>query len=52
MMGKKKNYLSYYLIIVLLSFIIELKGQILNIDREIGEDTLNKKFHAAFDFNF
>lgn len=27
-------------------------GQILNIDRENGQDTLAKKFHAAFDFNF
>lgn len=48
----KKKFSNYYLVIFLLSIISPLHGQVLNIDRENGEDTLNKKFHAAFDFNF
>lgn len=48
----RKKYFGYCLTFALFSLIPKLNGQVLNVDRENGQDTLNKRFCAAFDFNF
>ena len=49
----KGKYFSHYLAFALLSSTGFLcNAQILNIDRENGQDTLNRKFHASLDFSF
>ena len=48
-MAKNYKILATLLTIISSSW---LNGQILNIDRENGQDTMNKRFHASFDFNF
>ena len=48
-----KNLIYNYLILSLFSFIgLKSHAQILNLDRENGLDTLNRRFHTALDFSF